>query len=134
MDSEDKILSVGWNHRYAVTGDNKHHRKKVVHAEVHAILQVADPAKLEGATVFILECSETKGAPTFETAHPCPNCNNVLTRCGVRQAVFTMEVSTSESRSDKLRKRILRLLASCVVSFVRNISATNFGAFSTPSI
>ena len=63
----------------------------MIHAEVHAILQVEDASKLKGATVFILECADAKGHPTFETAHPCPNCNNVLTRCGVRQAIFTRE-------------------------------------------
>jgi deoxycytidylate deaminase len=59
----------------------------VIHAEVHAMLQVPEAAFL-GGSVFILEVHEREEA-TFCDAHPCPNCNNALTRLGVRRAVFT---------------------------------------------
>ena len=26
----------------------------------------------------------------FPSAHPCPNCNNVLTKLGIKQAIYTV--------------------------------------------
>ena len=86
FDKNDKVLSVGWNHRY---DSGKKNKKKVIHAEVHAMMQVSDTSLFKDATIFILE-SHAKGN-CFCNAHPCPSCNNVLTKYGVKQAVFTTD-------------------------------------------
>ena len=86
FDKNDRVLSVGWNHRYDC---GKKSKKKVIHAEVHAMLQVSDTSLFKDATIFILE-SHARGS-CFCNAHPCPSCNNVLTNFGVKQAVFTTD-------------------------------------------
>jgi deoxycytidylate deaminase len=86
FDKNDRVLSVGWNHRYDC---GKKSKKKVIHAEVHAMLQVSDTSLFEDATIFILE-AHARGS-CFCNAHPCPSCNNVLTKFGVKQAIFTTD-------------------------------------------
>ena len=61
---------------------------QVIHAEVHAMLQCPSESDYEGGSVFILEV-HARAEAAFEDAHPCPSCNNALTRFGVRRAMFT---------------------------------------------
>ncbi|GMH91110.1 hypothetical protein TrVE_jg5045 [Triparma verrucosa] len=84
ISKNNKIISLGWNHRYTVPVNSKKVRKKVIHAEVHAILRAEED--IEGSTIFICE----SGGGKYETAHPCPNCNNVLTKLGIKQAIYTV--------------------------------------------
>mmetsp|Transcript_8219 Transcript_8219/g.16587 ORF Transcript_8219/g.16587 Transcript_8219/m.16587 type:complete len:443 (+) Transcript_8219:34-1362(+) len=86
FDKNNKVLSVGWNHRYDC---GKKSKKKIIHAEVHAMMQVADTSLFKDATIFILESHVKENC--FCNAHPCPSCNNVLTKFGVKQAIFTTD-------------------------------------------
>ena len=61
VQQNNKIISLGWNHRYTVPVNSKKVRKKVIHAEVHAILRAEED--IEGSTIFICE----SGGGKYET-------------------------------------------------------------------
>jgi deoxycytidylate deaminase len=80
-------LSIGYNHSYSVKGVVKGKAKKVIHAEVHAMVQISDPKLYEGGSVWVTEVSACQS--TYCDAFPCPSCTRVLTKHGIRHAFFS---------------------------------------------
>jgi tRNA(Arg) A34 adenosine deaminase TadA len=89
------ILSIGWNHRYQVP--IKKTGSKVMHAEVHCLMQLKSLSDANGGTIYIIE-PNLENNLTFYNAQPCRQCTIALAKVGVNNAIYT----SAEGRMKKL--------------------------------
>ncbi|RYG53846.1 hypothetical protein EON66_07960 [archaeon] len=81
---DGRVLALGHNHRYATRG-NPHVR--VMHAEVHALIQLPTEQHARGTECYIVEL-DAEGIG-YEEAIPCPMCQTALCQLGVAKAHYS---------------------------------------------
>ena len=91
--SSGRILGEGWNHDVYEQRDGRSNRRRVMHAECHAIADAIRRRGEEGAfaafrrsTCWIVELRDESG---YDDAPPCPKCDTLLRACGVPRAVHS---------------------------------------------
>lgn len=95
-DTNGLVISAGYNHRYDVGGDDRS-KRKIVHAEVHALLQNQAQLRGAGGVMYVVQV-EPAGAH-FMNATPCVMCTSALSKFGVKLCCFTK----TEGRSGRLK-------------------------------
>ena len=86
-----RLLGAGWNHYQKDSAKNK--KRRLVHAEVHALTDAIAKRGEEGAfdaftrsTVWIVELLGEVG---YDDAFPCPKCEGMLRATGLREVRHT---------------------------------------------
>lgn len=86
----NRILSVGFN-RYGWSSiqNRKYNSKKIcsVHAEVDALLKLANRDDAKGATIYVVRLNKLKQSAM---SCPCEMCQVILCEHGVKKAVFSI--------------------------------------------
>ena len=83
---EGQELSVGWNHKFLST-ETKMMNKKVMHAEVHCLVQLPDPEVARGCQMWIVQTDE-HGAG-YGSGYPCPACSQALCKFGIAEVYYS---------------------------------------------
>lgn len=88
--SKNEVLSIGYNQSktHPISEDTP---QKQLHAEMHAVLRCAAP---EGTDVVVAR-SKPSGRPGL--AKPCPACEGVLRRFGVRRVFYTVNCESADN-------------------------------------
>jgi tRNA(Arg) A34 adenosine deaminase TadA len=88
---KNRVLSVGYNQpkTHTISADTK---MQQLHAEMHAIIRCPDE-DLRGAEIVVARCRPS-GNPGL--AKPCPVCEGILRRSGVRRVIYTVSCETPD--------------------------------------
>lgn len=85
---KSRIISVGYNY-FGKTNPNVLGRFKFLHSEADAIIGI-DSAKLYDSSLFVARTGYT-GRSVIVMAKPCPMCQLMIRKAGVRRVFFTIE-------------------------------------------
>ena len=98
FNKDGHVLSIGWNHRYDVP--IKKQGSKVIHAEVHCLIQLTNIQDANGGTVYIIE-PNLNDHLTYCNAQPCRQCTIALSKVGICKAIYTSSDGTMKQLNIK---------------------------------
>jgi len=101
VDNKGNTISTGFNKEIFLykrehhTYYDKFEKNKSVHAEVNAIRNV-DPAKLNGAKLYVVRWGSHESNPLVMNSKPCKRCASVIERCikkyGLKYAYYSSDL------------------------------------------
>lgn len=86
-----RVLSIGRNRYKTHPKSSEEEFSRSVHAEMDAIWKVKDKSILQGATIYVAR----KGRNDLPgMSCPCAKCQEIISKHGMRRAVFTTDHGT----------------------------------------